>query len=67
MNSNPNDIREDGLRVLVQGLGPVGAVNFLRQFEGGKGNYTDEREALLDGITVDDIAARIRERKEKAG
>jgi hypothetical protein len=66
MNANFNTIREEGFRVLAHNLGTAGAVNFLRQFEGGNGNYTDERETLLEGITIDDIAARIKERKSGA-
>lgn len=60
-NSNFMEIREKGFRVLVQGLGTTGAVNFLRQFEGGSGDYTKEREAILEGMTIDEIAGRILE------
>lgn len=60
-----NAIREQGLRILADGLGTVGAVNFLRQFESGSGNYTAEREKLHDGVTIDEIAARIEKRKEE--
>ena len=64
MNANLNAIREEGFRVLLNGLGTVGTVNFLRQFEGGNGNYTAERETTHSEITIDEIAARIKERKE---
>lgn len=64
-NANPIEIREEGFRVLVKGLGAAGAVNFLRQFEGGSGDYTREREKLLNGITIDEIVARIQERKKQ--
>jgi hypothetical protein len=63
-NTNLNAIREEGFRLLIGGLGAAGTVNFLRQFESGSGNYTDEREKLLDGVTIDEIAERIRRRKE---
>jgi hypothetical protein len=63
-NANLNAIREEGFRLLVGGLGAAGTVNFLRQFESGSGNYTEEREKLLEGVTIDDIAERIRRRKE---
>jgi hypothetical protein len=65
MNANLNTIREEGFRVLVSNLGTAGTVNFLRQFESGSGNYTEEREMLLEGITIDDIATRIIKRKEQ--
>jgi len=67
MNANLNTIREEGFRILVNGLGTAGTVNFLRQFESGSGNYTEEREKLLDGVTIDEIADRIQKRKERNG
>jgi hypothetical protein len=63
MNSNLSAIREEGFRALVKGLGTTGTANFLRQFENGSGNYTEEREAMLTGITIDDIVASIKSRK----
>ena len=56
---SPVALREKGFELLTNGLGTVGAVNFLRQFSTGSGNYTEERDALLDGITLDDIAESI--------
>ena len=35
------------------------------QFENGYGDYTEEREALLHDVTIDDITASIAERKIK--
>ncbi|MDR0423983.1 MAG: hypothetical protein LBH39_00740 [Clostridiales Family XIII bacterium] len=67
MNTNINAIREEGFRVLVDGLGAAGAVNFLRQFESGNGNYTEEREKLMEGVTIDEIATRIQKRKQQGG
>lgn len=63
-NANLMEVRKEGFRVLAEGLGAVGAANFVRQFEDGSGDYTKEREKLLDGITIDDIAARIQARKK---
>jgi hypothetical protein len=65
MNGNLSAIREEGLRVLVKSLGAAGTVNFLRQFENGSGNYTDERENILAENSIDDIAKRIKERKAR--
>jgi hypothetical protein len=56
-------IREEGFRVLKKELGTAGTVNFLRQFESGHGDYTEEREALLKENSIDDIVARIEKRK----
>lgn len=63
MNNNLSAIREEGFRLLVNGLGTAGAITFLRQFDGGSGNYTEERQSLLEGITIDEIVLRIKERK----
>ncbi len=58
---NPTVVRKAGISALQKELGMVGAVYFLRQFEVGTGNYTEEREQLLAGITLDDIVTSIRE------
>jgi hypothetical protein len=64
-NSHLNEIREEGFRLLLHGLGAVGTVQFLRQFENGGGDYTKERETLQEGVSLDDIVARIHERKAR--
>jgi hypothetical protein len=63
MNGKLSTIREEGFRVLAKRLGTADTVNFLRQFEDGSGNYTEERDSVLAGITIDDIAENIRKRK----
>jgi len=52
---NPAILRQLGIEALVKALGPVGMVRFMRQFDMGSGNYTDERETLLSGITMADF------------
>jgi len=66
MNSSFSAIREKGLDVLTKELGPSGAAIFIRQFDSGSGDYTEEREDLLQGVTIDDVAASIKKRKERA-
>lgn len=68
MNANrmsPLEIRRKGLEELAQALGTVGMVRFLQQFGSNKGNYTEEREKLLEGITMDDIMAQVQQNREK--
>jgi hypothetical protein len=48
-------IRAAGLDALKERLGRAGMVRFLRQFSSGSGDYTQERQAWLDELTVDDI------------
>jgi hypothetical protein len=65
MNNNLALIRERGFDALVRELGPSGMAQFLRQFDNGSGNYTEEREELLKDITLDEIVKSIKKRKEK--
>ena len=57
---NPALIRRMGIEVLTKGLGPIGALYFLRQFESGYGDYTAERDALLQGISWEEIKENVR-------
>ena len=45
--ANPTELRARGFKALVDALGWPNAVRFLRQFEPGVGNYTDERDQIL--------------------
>jgi hypothetical protein len=65
MTSNIALIRQEGLKALNSKLGAVGTVIFIRQFENGYGDYTEERENKLKDITLDDIVSSIRKRKAK--
>jgi hypothetical protein len=44
-----------GIDALTKELGPVGMAYFIRQYDRGEGNYTEERESLLSGITMEDV------------
>ena len=65
MISELNTIREKGFKALTRELGASGMAIFLRQFENGSGNYTEEREETLKDVTIDDIVASIKTRKSK--
>ena len=65
MIGSPSVIRNEGYRALVQVLGAAGTIVFLRQFDNGSGNYTDDRRAMVEANTVDTIAGRIRNRNEQ--
>jgi hypothetical protein len=58
------EIRRRGLEALRRELGLVGMIRFLQLFETGKGNYTEERHQWLDQLTMDDILADIRKRRQ---
>ncbi len=51
----PSMIREMGIDALLKELGPVGMARFIRQFDRGLGDYTAEREQLLEGYTMEDF------------
>ncbi len=46
---------------LQKELGAVGAAYFIRQFSVGRGDYTAGRDALLRGVTADEIIRNVRE------
>jgi len=54
-------VRKAGMSALKKELGTVGAAYFIRQFSTGQGDYTVEREKLLEGITFDEIVKNVRE------
>jgi hypothetical protein len=62
---NPATVREAGMIALKKELGTVGAMYFLRQFSAGHGDYTAERERLLDGIGLDEIVKSVRALDQK--
>ncbi len=48
-------IRRMGILALSEKLGPVGMVEFIRQFDSGYGDYTKERHEWLDDIDINAI------------
>jgi len=53
--NSPVALRKAGLDALAKELGPLGMVLFLRQYDGGYGDYTAEREELLKDVTLQEI------------
>jgi len=52
---NQSNVRRLGMAALIEKIGNVGAVYFIRQFETGSGDYTKEREALHADLSFDEI------------
>ncbi|WP_206809051.1 hypothetical protein [Paradesulfitobacterium ferrireducens] len=48
-------IRRMGIEALIEKLGPIGMVEFIRQFDSGYGDYTRERQEWLDGLDIETI------------
>ena len=62
-----SELRNRGFRALTEALGWVNAVRFLRQYEPGSGNYTEERRTLLpewDATTLVQQARKLQEPRE---
>ena len=58
---NPTTVRKIGMAALNKELGPVGTVYFMRQFDRGEGDYTAERDKLLEDFSFNDIIKGVRE------
>lgn len=50
-----HEITSEAMELLFRELGPVAAVRFLSQFHSGFGDYTQEREQLFAGLTLDQV------------
>jgi hypothetical protein len=53
-------IRKDGIDVLIKKLGPDGMIRFIQQFDSGRGDYTRDRHVILDSYTIEDIVNEIK-------
>jgi hypothetical protein len=59
------EIRQAGLEALRERLGREGMIRFLQPFNGGHGDYTAERHALLDELTLGEIVQDVGHRRAK--
>ena len=48
-----------GFEALVEKLGLGGAVEFVYQYESGKGNYTRERKQTLSGFRLENLRRKL--------
>ena len=56
------NLKEKGIKALVDTLGPVGMINFIRLFSNGEGDYTKESENL--NITEEEFLKYAKENGE---
>ena len=54
------EITQEALRILYRDMGIVNTVRFLNQFTAGFGDYTEERQALIENQTLDEVLADVR-------
>ncbi len=65
MTMTPIELRERGYQALISQLGQIDAIRFLQQMGWGSGDYTQERQELLDAVTREEFfqdLQRIRDR-----
>jgi hypothetical protein len=58
------EITSLALKVLYREIGIVNTVRFVNQFTAGYGNYTEEREQILKGVTLDDAVTDIKNQRK---
>lgn len=62
--TNQSELRHRGFRALTEALGWVNAVRFLRQYDPGSGNYTEERRTLLPDWDASTLVREARKLQE---
>lgn len=60
-------IAREGIHILCRELGVVDTARFINHFTTGYGNYTEEREQLFAGMTLDDIVSEIKRGRKPLG
>ena len=56
-----------GFKALCDALGLAGALRFILQTGGGSGNYTRERETILQGLSLSILAKEARAIEKRRG
>jgi hypothetical protein len=62
--ANQSELRNRGFRALVEALGWANAVRFLRQYDPGSGNYTEERLSLLPDWDASTLIQKAKEQRK---
>lgn len=60
------EITKEALRVLYKEIGVVNTIRFVNQFTTGYGDYVEERKALFDDMTLEDLLAEIKRKRTKS-
>ena len=59
-----DEITRLGIDTLALALGPAGMARFMQQFTIGRGDYTRDRDKILGNPTIEEIVARIKQRRQ---
>ncbi len=60
------EITQQAIGILCREMGIVNTIRFVNQFIVGYGNYTEEREALFEDMSLDEIIAEIRRTRRES-
>lgn len=61
------EVTHDAIRLLARELGVVDTARFLNQFGAGQGDYTAERSALFEGVTLEELIEEARRFRSEQG
>lgn len=64
-NQSLQQITEKAIKILSKEMGIADTIRFLNQFSSGYGNYTEERSAIFQDLTLDDILKEIDQELDK--
>ena len=60
----PAELTAAAIRILCREIGAVNTIRFINQFRSGSGNYTEERDRINGPVTVDELIAEIKRRRD---
>ena len=59
------ELTEEATAILIREMGVVNALRFLNQVRPGSGDYTKERAAQLDNLSLGEITSAIQSKRPK--
>lgn len=62
---NDIEIRNLGMKSLINTLGYAGMIRFLRQFSKGSGDYLELQKEIFKGMSADEIYEKAKKHYEK--
>ena len=56
-----SQVSHEAFQLLTEQLGVADTMRFINQFTNGHGNYTQERQAFVDQLSLDEILEQIKQ------
>ena len=60
------EVTQEAIGILCREMGIVNTIRFVNQFIIGYGDYTEEREALFEDMSLDEIIAEIKRTRRES-